>query len=204
MRLAQGMPVNMIVLTALALLVLVVVASFFITGMSGAAQQTNIVEDFQAYCNGLCGQMVVAANNANTLEELSVTNIARSYQGSGCARDYGCCTVTLRSGQQVCAEGNCASNSDCKDYCFIHGCDLIPDTPYYFYPRSDHCYVAKMFCNDDNKCAIERYYTDNLDNCNTVCIAIGKGFAGASSVFTTSTCTWPPTSIIAMPCLCRL
>ena len=105
---AQGLPVNMIVLTALALLVLVVVASFFITGMSGAAQQTTIVNATQSECTNICASLAVSANNYDSCYGaggLICIGAAQEYASKGCPDNFGNCSVVLRNGAP-CSIGN--------------------------------------------------------------------------------------------------
>jgi len=114
---AQGLPVNMIVLTALALLVLVVVASFFITGMSGAAQQTTIVNATQSECNNICASLAVSANNYDSCYGTTETGAgglicigaAQEYASKGCPDNFGNCSVVLRNGAP-CSIGNWAGS----------------------------------------------------------------------------------------------
>src|SRR3989339_878302 len=101
MRRGQGLPVNMIVLTALALLVLVVVGVFFISGFGKASGSVNIIEASQADCQAVCqslSSMAFTYNDCITFETayggLASTNPAKEY---GCTcENYGSCTVTLR------------------------------------------------------------------------------------------------------------
>ncbi len=96
MRLAQGMPVNMIVLTALALLVLVVVGAFFISGFGQASSSVNVVNATQADCSAMCQGLTVSAFNYDDCDSLNNINQATTYI-SQCS-DFGACRVTLRDG----------------------------------------------------------------------------------------------------------
>jgi len=96
---AQGLPVNIIVLVALALLVLVVVAAFFITGISGAGQAINIVNATQAECNSLCGTISVSALNFVDCTALNGIGVATDYS-TKCAASFGKCQASLRNGQK--------------------------------------------------------------------------------------------------------
>jgi len=124
MRNAQGLPVNMIVLTALALLVLVVVGAFFISGFGEASGSVNVVDADQADCQSLCQSMAASAFNyaecTNTCEGTPATCSAtgedcttdadctggykETTQGeeyaTTCTPNFGACTVTLRGGAQ--------------------------------------------------------------------------------------------------------
>ena len=104
---AQGLPVNMIVLTALALLVLVVVGAFFISGFGQASSSVNIVNATQADCQSICQGLVSSAYNYD--ECVGYDSNTGEYTGFGatsraleyvctCADNYGGCTVTLRDG----------------------------------------------------------------------------------------------------------
>ncbi|MFA5406489.1 MAG: hypothetical protein WC307_03990 [Candidatus Nanoarchaeia archaeon] len=114
MRLGQGMPVNMIVLTALALLVLVVVGAFFISGFGQAGSSINIVEASQAECSGICQSLVTTAFNYNSCSNLNDdVNQAITY-GIQCAPNYGACTVTLRNGDSCSIDVvACDDETDC-------------------------------------------------------------------------------------------
>jgi hypothetical protein len=101
MRNGQGMPVNVIVLTALALLVLVVVGAFFISGFGQATAGITVVERDQAQCSSICQGLAASAFNYDDCSQLKLTERATDYMGavgSGCDFDYGTCTVTLRGG----------------------------------------------------------------------------------------------------------
>ncbi len=93
------MPVNMIVLTALALLVLVVVGAFFISGFGQASSNINVVDKSQAECQGICQGLATTAFNYNDCDSLRDTGQARDYSDN-CASNYGTCTVTLRTGEE--------------------------------------------------------------------------------------------------------
>ncbi len=99
---AQGLPVNMIVLVALALLVLVVVGAFFISGFGQASSSISIVNKTQADCQSICQGLTTAAFNYDDCDALKETQQAMSYMddpGEGCDYQYGTCTVTLRNGE---------------------------------------------------------------------------------------------------------
>jgi hypothetical protein len=100
MRNAQGLPVNMIVLTALALLVLVVVGAFFISGFGQATGSINIIDATQADCQNLCQSLATSAFNyddcGDSTDGFKATQKALNY---ACAcNQFGACTVTLRGG----------------------------------------------------------------------------------------------------------
>ncbi|MFA5406488.1 MAG: hypothetical protein WC307_03985 [Candidatus Nanoarchaeia archaeon] len=111
-RKAQDLPVNMIVLTALALLVLVVVGAFFISGFGQASSSVNIIEADQAECQSICQTLVTTAFNYNVdvawdednavYTGLGYTNKAKEY-ACRCV-NYGACTVTLRDGSSFSVE----------------------------------------------------------------------------------------------------
>ncbi len=105
MRLAQGMPVNMIVLTALALLVLVVVGAFFISGFGQASSSVNIVDASQAECQSIRQTLTASGYNYDKCigytttdgwSGLAATNKAIEYMCR--CDDFGAATVTLRDG----------------------------------------------------------------------------------------------------------
>ncbi len=96
---SQGMPVNMIVLTALALLVLVVVGAFFISGFGQASSNINVVDKSQAECQGICQGLATTAFNYNDCTSLKNTGQAKTYSDD-CSGSYGACTVTLRTGEE--------------------------------------------------------------------------------------------------------
>ncbi len=97
MRSGQGMPVNMIVLTALALLVLVVVGAFFISGFGQASGSVNVVNATQADCQSICQSLAAAAYNYNSCSALEANPQATSY-ATKCAESFGACTVTISGG----------------------------------------------------------------------------------------------------------
>ncbi len=111
---AQGLPVNMIVLTALALLVLVVVGAFFISGFGSAAGSVNIVNATQADCQSTCQSMVSAAFNYNSCSTFATGNPQYSTENTGyadlCAAQFGACTVTLSDGSRcTCDASSCTA-----------------------------------------------------------------------------------------------
>jgi len=113
MRNAQGLPVNMIVLTALALLVLVVVGAFFISGFGEASGSVNVVEADQASCQATCQGLATSAFNYQSCDDLSVNpqyisaDETEGYKVE-CAGTYGDCTVTIRGGKQCrCGASTC-------------------------------------------------------------------------------------------------
>jgi len=113
MRLAQGLPVNMIVLTALALLVLVVVGAFFISGFGEASGSVNVVNATQADCQGLCQGLATAAFNYDScsalMQNAQYDDGANGGYKNVCASEFGACTVTIRRGQQcICDETDCS------------------------------------------------------------------------------------------------
>jgi len=94
---AQGLPINLIILVALALLVLVVVGAFFISGFGEASGGVNVAGVNQADCQALCQNMVATAFNYDDCETF------KQYEGSvryldECASSFGACTVTLKGG----------------------------------------------------------------------------------------------------------
>ena len=97
MRIGQGLPVNMIVLTALALLVLVVVGAFFISGFGSAGASMQVVNATQAGCQSDCQSITTMAYNYNDCTELKGTTKAVDYIAD-CAPSFGTCTVTLSGG----------------------------------------------------------------------------------------------------------
>ncbi|HLE06551.1 MAG TPA: hypothetical protein VI790_04300 [Candidatus Nanoarchaeia archaeon] len=120
MRRGQGLPVNMIVLTALALLVLVVVGAFFISGFGQASGSVNIIEASQADCQALCQGLAASAFNYECCKATDTgctaqtaflnTPNAQKYWNTGgenldCDGQYGACTVTLRNGNSCAIEG---------------------------------------------------------------------------------------------------
>jgi|GEM_PF-2186961 len=118
MRLGQGLPVNMIVLTALALLALVVIGAFFITGFGEASGSVNVVEADQADCQNTCQSISMLASNYASCPSLSTNNKAIQYRA--CANQFGDCRVTIRSGISCsCSEGGCASSPQelCSQLC---------------------------------------------------------------------------------------
>ncbi len=103
---AQGLPINMIVITALALLVLVVVGAFFISGFGSAGASVitalallvlvvvgaffisgfgsagasvQIVNATQAECQSVCQGLATAAFNYDTCTELEDNPQAQNY-----------------------------------------------------------------------------------------------------------------------------
>jgi len=114
----QGLPVNMIVLTALALLVLVVVGAFFITGFGEASGSVSVVEASQADCQAMCQGLATSAFNYDSCADL-LTNPQYRYDPAGgsdyiegygpeCADEFGACTVTIRRGVQcTCGTTTC-------------------------------------------------------------------------------------------------
>ena len=103
---AQGLPVNMIVLVALALLVLVVVGAFFISGFGQATSGISVVNKTQAQCQSICQGLTTSAFNYDDCDALKATQQAKEYMGlsetggDGCDYQYGACTVTLRNGKE--------------------------------------------------------------------------------------------------------
>lgn len=178
----------MIVIVAVGLLVLVVIAVLVITGMSGASQTTKTVEEFQAYCNTLCSQMNVAADNIDTIKQLNNIGVAKEYQGSGCSKQFGCCNVVLRSGYSVCAEGECAVDADCKTICLpvtnyaegqpIPGYESVYTfglNPANIYIGGGTCYPSTRTCGTEgenkNKCVDHFLVFDsgNILTCTNLC-----------------------------------
>ena len=106
---AQGLPVNMIVLTALALLVLVVVGAFFISGFGSAGASMQITNATQAECQAKCQGMVASAFNYETCNTLEGNPQVAGYTAAGgCATQFGVCTVTVRGGITcACDVGGC-------------------------------------------------------------------------------------------------
>ena len=99
MRYGQGLPVNMIVLTALALLVLVVVGAFFISGFGQASSSVQVINATQAECNGLCQGLATTAFNYDDCDALKKTGQGVEYRTTkNCDEIYGACRVTLRNG----------------------------------------------------------------------------------------------------------
>ena len=115
MRIGQGLPVNMIVLTALALLVLVVVGAFFISGFGSAGASMQVVNATQASCQSDCQALTTMAYNYNDCGAYGTKPASSSAcPGSGssglkgttkacvyamdCAPSFGTCTVTLTGG----------------------------------------------------------------------------------------------------------
>jgi len=116
MRNAQGMPVNMIVLTALALLVLVVVAAFFITGFGQASGSIQTVEKSQADCQGYCQSLSISAFNYADCASLYIAasgTIPSSGPGKNYVEtcdQYGACRVSIRGGKScVCGPTACVN-----------------------------------------------------------------------------------------------
>jgi hypothetical protein len=121
MRRAQGLPVNMIVLVALALLVMVVVGAFFISGFGQAAGSIQGVNATEAQCHSMCQSLVTAAFNYQRCEDLETnpqyhddkgTDDVTDDTGYGvqCAFEYGACTVTIRGGGRCrCDDTGCQS-----------------------------------------------------------------------------------------------
>jgi len=110
MRKGQGLPVNMIVLTALALLVLVVVGAFFISGFGQASGSVNVIEASQADCQALCQGLAASAFNYDDCATFKLTGNAQKYWDDDadeldCDAQYGACTVTLRNGNSCAIEG---------------------------------------------------------------------------------------------------
>jgi hypothetical protein len=104
MRNAQGLPVNMIVLTALALLVLVVVGAFFISGFGQATGGIQVVNATEAECQSMCQGLATSAFNYDSCTLLETNPQYNDDAGGGygvqCASEYGACTVTIRGGGQ--------------------------------------------------------------------------------------------------------
>jgi len=84
-------------LTALALLVLVVVGAFFISGFGEASGSVNIVDADQSDCQALCQSLATSAFNYDDCNTFKGTSQAITYIGD-CAPNFGACTVTLRNG----------------------------------------------------------------------------------------------------------
>ena len=106
-RRAQGLPVNMIVLTALALLVLVVVGAFFISGFGEASGSVNVVDADQADCQSVCQSLAASAFNYNDCALVAGAPQAVDYaetvidgDDGTCASLFGACTVTISGGNQ--------------------------------------------------------------------------------------------------------
>jgi len=120
MRHGQGLPVNMIVLTALALLVLVVVGAFFISGFGQASGSVNIIEASQADCQAVCQSLSSSAFNyddcitfTTVYGGLASTTKAKEY---GCTcENYGACTVTLRNGESCSINRNLFLNANAAE-----------------------------------------------------------------------------------------
>ena len=76
----QGLPLNFIVLGALALLVLVVVIAYFVTGGASIFQQTSDT-DVRNQCNSLCAniQTVYAQRYSYNEIENDIEDLASSY-----------------------------------------------------------------------------------------------------------------------------
>ncbi len=106
----------LIYITALALLVLVVVGAFFISGFGSAGASVQIVNATQAECQQMCQALTTMAYNydvcgddygeqyntvqacTNTLKPgLRYTSKACEYHVR-CAPQFGTCTVTLSNG----------------------------------------------------------------------------------------------------------
>ncbi len=106
---AQGLPVNMIVLTALALLVLVVVGAFFISGFGSAGASMQVTNATQAECQAKCQGIVTSAFNYETCNALEGNPQVEEYIATdGCASQFGACTVTVRGGVScACDIGGC-------------------------------------------------------------------------------------------------
>jgi len=103
MRRSQGLPVNMIVLTALALLVLVVVGAFFISGFGEASGSVNVVEASQADCQALCQSLAASAFNYDECvgydtDYTGFGSTSKAIEYACTCNRYGACTVTLRGG----------------------------------------------------------------------------------------------------------
>ncbi len=110
MRKAQGMPVNMIVLTALALLVLVVVAAFFITGFGQASGSIQTVEKSQADCQGYCQSLSISAFNYASCAELYAAGAGPAKNYIDNCDEYGSCRVSIRGGKScVCGPTACVN-----------------------------------------------------------------------------------------------
>ena len=122
MRIGQGLPVNMIVLTALALLVLVVVGAFFISGFGEASSSVNVVDSDQADCQAVCQSLAASAFNYKscgdlyTYDAVSSTGAPKAINyleadiggGNTCADNFGACTVTIGGGDSCTCGGSLA------------------------------------------------------------------------------------------------
>ena len=93
---AQGLPINMIVLVALALLVLVIVGAFFISGFTQAGSSVSFVNKTQAECQTLCAELSASAGNYDDCETFQNTEKAIEYANS-CEAP---CIVNLRGGEE--------------------------------------------------------------------------------------------------------
>ena len=115
MRRAQGLPVNMIVLTALALLVLVVVGAFFISGFGEATGSINVIDATQADCQAKCQGLATAAFNYDSCDSLAGNPQWDGDDGYSLnCGDFGACTVTIRGGVQcVCTPINDGTVGNC-------------------------------------------------------------------------------------------
>ncbi|MBD3312742.1 hypothetical protein GF352_04800 [archaeon] len=119
MRNAQGLPVNMIVLTALALLVLVVVGAFFISGFGQAGGSVNIVEADQSACNGRCQSMVASGFSLPECDDVEglgayTNDDGTGFSDMGCGAAFGPCYVTVQGGVTcTCNDMDAATNSGC-------------------------------------------------------------------------------------------
>lgn len=101
MKTGQGLPVNMIVLTALALLVLVVVGAFFISGFGSAGASVQVVNQSQAQCQSLCQGIATSAFNYDSCGASGLQGnpqVTQYTTTKGCARDFGACRVTIKNG----------------------------------------------------------------------------------------------------------
>ncbi len=111
----------MIVITALALLVLVVVGAFFISGFGSAGASISKVNATQADCQSKCQAIATVAYNYDSCDD-ETSGLIRNPQvlsyildaeddppGMGCALQFGACTVTIQGGVRcTCTTTGCS------------------------------------------------------------------------------------------------
>lgn len=125
---AQGLPINTIVIITISLIVLVVAASFFITGM-GRARMINVnvsVEECRRLCQELKAMgvgMEYQRNFESTNSKAIIYWAKRSGShpdGKNCDCIYGPCEVTFAGGEKcwVVSDGDaCTKKGSKEDWC---------------------------------------------------------------------------------------
>ena len=163
---AQGLPVNMIVLTGLGLLALVVVGAFFITGFGTASESVNVIEADQADCQSLCQNINMLGTNYADCASLSTNRQVYNY--GPCALQYGDCRVTIRAGRTCsCGPVGCAGSPQelCSQLCGgVSGASCAEMSGEYF----TYCNVPTHNCLPGSGCTAPDFCSCNPSGCTCV------------------------------------